>query len=77
MMKLLKEELDLIIKHKDLIDSVDPSTTGKFSDIDDYIWSSSESDSYYAWIQSPSDGNQNNSNKNHDYWVVPFMRINS
>ena len=71
-----KEELDLIIKHKDLIDSVDPSEEGKFSDIgDDYIWSSSEYNSYIAWVQRPSDGNQDDDGKFCDYWVVPFMRV--
>ena len=72
-----KEELDLIIKHKDLIDSVDESASGKFSDIDDdYIWYSSEYYSNTAWIQRPSDGYRPYT-KTGDYWVVPFMRINS
>ena len=73
-----KDELDLIIKHKDLIDSVDESASGKFSDIgDDYIWSSSECGSDGAWVQRPSDGVQGTSVKYGDWWVVPFMRINS
>ena len=71
-----KDELDLIIKHKDLIDSVDPSTRGKFSDIgNDWIWSSSECTSNAAWVQRPSDGHQGGNGKNLDGWVVPFMRV--
>ena len=71
-----KEELDLIIKHKDLIDSVDPSSKGKFSDIgNDWIWSSSEYNSGCAWIQKPSDGSQCNYNKGYTCWLVPFMRV--
>ena len=71
-----KEELDLIIKHKDLIDSVDPSEKGTFSYIDkDWIWSSSEYSSNLAWVQRPSDGVQDGGNKGTDYWVVPFMRV--
>ena len=71
-----KEELDLIIQYKDLIDSVDPSTTGKFSDIGgEWIWSSSECPSTTAWIQIPSDGAQDYDDKTGDYWVVPFRRV--
>ena len=70
------DELNLIIKHKDLIDSADESKSGKFSDIDNkYIWTSSESNSDYAWIQRPSDGNQTYTNKNNGSWVVPFRRL--
>ena len=73
-----KEELDLIIKHKDLIDSVDLSSKGKFSDIgNDWIWSSSEYNSDRAWIQRPSGGYQDGGNKSADFWVIPFMRVDS
>ena len=70
-----KDELDLIIKHKDYIDKVDTSTHSKLYAIgDSYIWSSSEYVSNYAWIQRPSDGNQDDDVKSNDYWVVPFKR---
>ena len=73
-----KEELDLMIKYKDLIDISDQSLGGKFSDINtDWIWSSSEYNSDAAWAQSPSDGNQIYRNKSGGYWVVPFKRVNS
>ena len=71
-----KDELDLIIRYKDLIDSIDTSEKGKFSDIGSgWIWSSSEYNSGYAWIQKPSDGSQCNYNKGYACWLVPFMRV--
>ena len=71
-----EEELRLIIKYKDLIDLVDPSEKGKFSDIDkDWIWSSSEYGYNTAWIQSPSGGYQHSGNKTNCYWVIPVMRV--
>ena len=71
-----KEELDLIIQHRHLIDSVDESASGKFSDIsDDWIWSSTEYLSKYAWVRSHC--YQGTNDKTNDCWVVPFKRINS
>lgn len=71
-----KDELNLIIQYKDLIDSVDPSTIGKFSDIGDgWIWSSSEYNPGIAWVQRPSGGYHVGGNKFDDYWVVPFRRV--
>ena len=70
------KELDIIIKYKDMIDSIDPSINGKFSDIgQDWCWSSSESRSYGVWIQSPFDSKQIEDGKLYDYWAIPFKKV--
>ena len=71
-----KEELAFLFKYKDLIDSVDLSPRGKFSDIgNDWIWTSTECGPNTAWLQRPSDGNTGTSVKTRNYWLIPFMRV--
>ena len=73
-----KEELNLIIKYKDIIDASDQSSQGKFSDIgNDWIWSSTKCGSDSAWSQRASDGTQYPSPESAKCWIVPFIRTNS
>ena len=72
-----KEELDLLIKYKHLIDFTDISTIERaFKDIEnEWCWSSSEFDSNYIYIQRPLDGYTNHSIKSSKYWAIPFRKI--
>jgi hypothetical protein len=70
-----KEELAKIISQKAIIDAADETSGNKFSSIgSNYIWSSSEDTSNYAWVQRPSDG-QGSYGKGSDYFVVPCRRF--
>ena len=71
-----KEQLELLIKYKDLIDDCDNAKVNrKFKDLEnDWFWSSDESNAEEAWIQNPS-GTTSHSFKYINRWAIAFKRV--
>lgn len=74
-----KEELNLIYQNRAAIDMADESGGAATlayiaAHATPLVWSSTEHGRSPSWNQRFSDGNQNNNNKNNEFWAVPARR---
>jgi hypothetical protein len=64
-------DLQIIYNNRTQIDALDSSGSLPTA----IVWSSSEYNSYSAWVLNFSGGNWYYANKTSSYWVIPFKRI--
>ena len=66
-------QLEVIYKHKEVLDKAFIAAGGEALDDDAHYWSSTEYSSYSAWSLWMGDGIRDYTNKNNNYYVRPVL----